>query len=177
MQLVRDSIDFAKYNQPPSEAAHIKPASDWCDAVIDRLYGQSQAPATMLPWSKTHPHVALRGGEVSIWAGINGHGKSILVSHVMLSAMAQSERVLIASMEMKPAATMARMARQAAMCREPSIAFIKQFHAWTDQKLWLYDQQSTVKSDRILAVGALRRPRIRYPALRRRLIDEVRDWG
>lgn len=154
MHLIRDTVvDFDKYLKAPQEAAHVKPASNWCQAVIDRLYGEESRRGAYLPWTKTHSYIRLRPAEVSLWAGVNGHGKSALLNQVMLSAMAQGERVCIASMEMQPAATMARMSKQAATVHEPSIQFLKFFHQWTDNKLWLYDQEGRVKSERILAVA------------------------
>ena len=109
------------------------------------------APA--FSWQKTWPIARLRHGELSIWPGMSGHGKSILSGQVMLGLMAQGERVCIASMEMKPAETMQRMCRQALGCHSPRVADIKDFHAWTDGRLWLYDQQGSVTPDRILAVA------------------------
>jgi ABC-type enterochelin transport system ATPase subunit len=47
-------------------------------------------------------HVAQSASEISVWAGINGHGKSIALSHVAVGIVALGEKVCIASMEMKP---------------------------------------------------------------------------
>ncbi len=144
-----DAMDLGK-----EEAAKLVPAFALQDVVIDYFYGESSTAGIHLPWSKTHANLRLRPGEVSIWAGVNGHGKSLLLNQIMLQAMANDERVCIASMEMKPHITMARMVRQACGAREPSIPFIKRFHEWTEGRLWLYDQQGTVKSDRIIALLA-----------------------
>jgi twinkle protein len=146
-------IDFQKYMKAPHEAAQIRPASEWLDQVIERFAGNVAHGGRHLPWGKTHGHIGLRPAEVSIWAGINGHGKSMLVNEIMLGLMAQGERVCIASMEMLPRATLYRLTRQAAGVREVSEQYIREIYAWTDGKLWLYDQQGTVKSDRILAVA------------------------
>jgi twinkle protein len=152
VHLIADTIDFDEYAKAPPDAARIKPASHWYQDVVDRFYNPETRRGTLLPWSKTHRHIAFRPGEVSIWSGINGHGKSQLLNQVALSAITQGERVCIASMEMKPARTMERMSRQAAGAREPAIPFIKTFHTWTDGKLWIYDQQGTVSSERIVGV-------------------------
>jgi len=153
VQIVKDdAIDFDKYLQAPPEAAQIKPASDWCQDVINRFYDDEMNYQTRLPWSKTHENIRLRPGEVTIWAGVNGHGKSLILNHIMLSVMDQSDKVCIASMEMKPEATLYRMTRQATNQSEPAIPYIRQFHNWTDNKLWIYDHHGTVKMDRIIAV-------------------------
>src|SRR6185369_14223147 len=64
----------------------------------------------------------------------------------------QGDRAVICSFEMKPAATLQRMVRQASHGPEPTIDFIHKFHDWTDDKLWLYDQQGSVKPERVLSV-------------------------
>jgi twinkle protein len=56
-------------------------------------------------------------------------------------------------MEMKPAATMQRLCRQAFACNSPSRRDIQDIHRWTNGRLWLYDQSGQVSPDRILAVG------------------------
>lgn len=146
-----EDIDFSKYLSKHPEHANVIPAYAYSESVADWYYGKKERHGVSLPWSKTHANISLRPGEVSVWAGVNGHGKSLLTSQIMLSAMAQNEPCVIASMEMRPHITMARMARQA--CGNiPPLDFIGQFHHWTEGRLWLYTQQGTVQSSRMLAV-------------------------
>ena len=82
MNLLDDTIDFdAYFADQTDEAAHVKPASSWADAVVDRLYGTG-APTNWTPtgFAKTADKFDLRPGELTIWAGINGHGKTTLLS-------------------------------------------------------------------------------------------------
>ena len=156
MRLIDDNvIDFSEYMQAPPDAAKIKSAASWADDVVQRYHnpGNAHNNGCLLPWSVTHSTIALRSGEVSLWSGVNGHGKSQLLGQVMLWVAAQDERICIASMEMKPVATLARMVRQASTVSVPSEPYIRSFLEWADEKIWLYDQQGTVKSDRILAVA------------------------
>lgn len=154
MNIIPDDIDFEAYLNKSDHSAHVKSAADYTSAIID-LYNLDGVDVTpTLPWSKTFSNVRLRPGEVSIWHGINGHGKSMLQGFVDLSLMQQGEKVCIASFEMKPARTLARMCRQAAGCEQPSIRFINGFGAWTDGRLWMYDQQGTVTPDRVRGVLA-----------------------
>ena len=146
-------IDFDAYLRGPDENSNVRPASSWLDNVLEAFKTPPQLTGCELPWSKTSDLVRLRRGELSIWPGMSGHGKSILSGQVMLSLMAQGEKVCIASMEMKPAETMQRMCRQAFGCNSPRVSDIKDFHQWTDGKLWLYDQQNSVTPERILAVA------------------------
>ncbi len=154
MELIDDRlIDWQKYLQAPADAAHVRPASEWCDGVIARLQGDKRITGAKLPWFRTHDKIRFRSGEVSIWSGVNGHGKSLIQSHASLGFMAQGEKVCIASMEMLPVATMYRMTRQSSGGVFPTEESVRDFHGWTDGRLWLYDQQGSVSTDRILALG------------------------
>jgi twinkle protein len=87
-----------------------------------------------------------------VWAGINGHGKSLLTGQVVLGLMAQKQRCMIASFEMKPVVTLKRLCRQASCGAQPTERFARDFARWTDGKLWLYDQQGQVDVPRVAAV-------------------------
>jgi twinkle protein len=70
----------------------------------------------------------------------------------VLSLTRQDQRICIASLEMKPIQTLARMARQALGEAEPGPRQVRGFAATLDGALWLYDQQGTVAADRMLAL-------------------------
>jgi twinkle protein len=131
----------------------VQPASRWLEEVIQSFERPAIQTGAALPWSSTHNIIRLRRGELSIWPGMSGHGKSMLIGQVALQLMAQGERVCIASMEMKPSSTMQRLCRQAFGSNQPMRREIQDLHAWTDDRLWLYDQQGQVSPERILAVA------------------------
>lgn len=152
MELIPDSIDFSAYMQEP-EQHNVRPASDWLDETIAAFYAPADStPIAGMLWQKTAGLIKFRPGEVSVWAGINGHGKSMFLSQVELDLCYQAERVMVASFEMKPVKQMHRMSRQAFAGREPSIQFLKAFHAWTDGRLWMYDHVGAVEWRKLIAV-------------------------
>lgn len=150
--IVADDIDWQRYMQDSEPAARVRPASAYRDLVVERFENAGKRNGSLLPWAKTHEHFAMRPGEVTVWAGINGHGKSLLLGHVVLGLMQQGQRCMIASFEMRPEVTLQRMCRQASQGGAPSVQFIDEFHRWTDDRLWLYDQQGQVDPLRIIAV-------------------------
>lgn len=152
MQLITDTINFNDYMQEP-EQHNVRAASDWLDDVVDAFHGTSDGTRvpTML-WEKTKDKVHFRPGEVSLWAGINGHGKSMFLSQVVLDLCYQAERVMVASFEMKPVKQMHRMSRQAAGSRLPDREWLEVFHQWTDGRLWLYDHVGSVEWRKVIAV-------------------------
>jgi twinkle protein len=144
------SVNFADYIQLVGEleAQEIHSAGKWADLVVARAKNGVQLWGDMLPWSKTHGNVRLRPGELSIWAGMNGHRKSMLLGFVMLSLLNEC-RVSIASLEMKPEETLFRMARQAVGCI-PSESYARKFMEWIDPSVLVYDQLDKVAQEKIL---------------------------
>lgn len=169
--VIADDIDFSAYLEATEPKQKVKPASVYIGELIAGLRTVGQQKHAMLPWDKTHKLIHFRPGEVSLWGGVNGQGKSLMTGLVALSLCTQGERVCIASFEMKPAKTLQRMLRQwsgQAAPEEHELAdphvysgfkdLYEQFGGWTDKHLWLYDQQGTVKPRLLLAV-------IRYCAM------------
>lgn len=138
----------------PFDPAELKSASNFEDATLDLFYPQdTHEVGFKLPWRYAEDKFRIRPGELSIWAGVNGHGKSQVLGHMMLDLMMkQEQRVCIASMEIKPSRLLERMTRQAAAMAKPSPNYLKHiFQAYTD-KLWLFDVTGTAKADTILNV-------------------------
>ena len=148
-----DDIDFDAYMRD-SEAQHkVKPASNWEEDLNDEFLDQGHGIThPRLPWPRLQQKVALRPGEVSLWFGFNGHGKSLLLGQAVLSLCAQGERVCVASFEMRPRKTLARMTRQFTDLTHPLPSQVSEFVRWAENKLWLYDQTSTVEAERVYAV-------------------------
>ena len=160
-----DEIDFSFYLRETEASTKVKPASMWVDELVHRLRHPDLSRRIYLPWAKTMDLFQLRDGEVTMWAGQNGHGKSMVTSQIALSLMGQGEKVCIASFEMKPTTTLQRMARMFAGTNpfspeyqtEDGINLLAglyaEFGTWTDGRLWLYDQQGTVDANQVISVA------------------------
>jgi len=164
-EILTDDIDFRLYERETDAAAKVKPASAWMAELIERIKNPDRTKKVFLPWEKAKDVFNFRPGEVTLWAGQNGHGKTQVVSQVALSLMGQGERVVVASFEMKPATTLQRFARMYAGENPFSPAFqseegvsavldlYREFGEWSDGKLWLYDQTGTVDSARVIGMA------------------------
>jgi twinkle protein len=133
----------------------VRPASDWIEEVCEE---RAESEPDSLPWpSRTNGRFGFRPGELTIWAGMNGSGKSLIVGQAMLWLLPSSV-VTIASMEMRPVDTLLRMCNQAAGCVASPI-FKRGLLSWTGTgttaRLYVYDQTDTVPAERILAVSRL----------------------
>lgn len=166
MNLIPDNIDFAAYMRETDAQANVKNAAHYATALKDRLRIKRSEKKVYLPWAKTSDCFDFRAGEVTLWGGQNGHGKSLVTSMVALSLLGQGQKVCVASFEMKPIMTMQRMARMYAGMNpfspefqgDDGIAAIDalydEFSGWVDGYMWLYDQQGT--ADRDLVIGMVR---------------------
>ena len=151
-QIIPDTIDFSEYMEESDAAHKVIKASAYADDVIAYYHSETPMLGAKMPWEKTHAQIRFRPGEMTLWGGMNGHGKSMMLGQVCVGFIAQRQRVCIASMEMKPLITLARICRQADGTNRPDVEFIREFHKITDGWLWLYDQQGTVKRKMMLAV-------------------------
>jgi twinkle protein len=139
----------AKSIDPPE----LRGAADFQAQVIEEFYPPDNARVGFLsPWPALNGRIAFRPTEVIVLNGINGHGKSQALGHMMLHAMNQDERVCIASLEMQAHKWIARLCRQATATAEPTIAYLKAVHSWLDGKLWAFDKTGTADTNRMLEV-------------------------
>ena len=160
-KILSDEIDFRVYMHETEEKTRVKKASDYIDGMKNILRNKKNVRHVYLPWAGTQESFSFRKGEMTVWSGQNGHGKSLLTSQVALSLMGQGEKVCIASFEMKPQTTLQRMARMWIGVNPFTPAFQEddglkalddlydQFGEWTDDKLWLYDQMGTANVDNV----------------------------
>ncbi len=168
-------------------------AADYADEVVAIYYPSGDEPGVRLPWKKGDA-VMLRPGEVSLMAGVNGHGKTQMAGLLTLEAMAQGERAMVASMEFKPSKWLARLDRQASAVSRPAPEYIHAIHDWYRGRLWAFNAVGTAKADRIIEVAkyGLRRYGIRYFVIdnlakcgfaeddyngQKRFVDELTDFA
>jgi twinkle protein len=142
--------EFKNY-QAQKQRQLIKPASDFLARAQVLLENGISHTGDKMPWERTHDKFRFREGEVTIWSGVNGNGKSMVMGQVALW-LTKTTSVLIASMEMKGEITVARMCRQAYGHSKPDPSFYDRFKDETDLRLWIYDATDTVETHDIYAM-------------------------
>lgn len=161
--LKSEEIDTTKYLKAHDITHKVHEASVWIDELREDLntFDQKEGHPTM-PWPKTHTKFQFRPGEVTLYAGSNGGGKSLITGQIALGLLKQDQKVCIASFEMKPKRTLYRMLRQFSgenidlpqFDRSRFIASIlERFSGFTENGLWLYDQQGTTSSAQVIAMA------------------------
>jgi len=158
-----DSIDVEKYLHANDVTLKIKQARDFLDAIKESYLSTNRDAKILLPWTNTHNSFAFRAGEVTVYAGSNGGGKSLLTGQIALHLVKQGQKVCIASFEMKPQKTLERMLRQFAgeyvddpltSDREAYITkLLGRLEKYTADSLYLYDQQGTTSPDKVIAMS------------------------
>ena len=130
------------------ESQYIKSANNFAHEAYAMFEEIDSQKGDLLPWRKTHNKFAFRDSEISIWAGANGVGKSMVMGFVALHLLRHTT-VLIASMELPPARTYNRIMQQAATGDRPTEQWFADFTNYVDNSLYLYDQVDTVETERI----------------------------
>lgn len=140
--------EFESYASEQEFRGKAASISTFREGIKEQLRDGDICHGDSMPWSKTHNILGLRPGEVSIWAGINGHGKSQMLGQV-LAWLAREKKVLIASMEMTPEATGARIVRQITGSSNPTEMYIDRVINFLEDKMVIYDHVDTVSYDKI----------------------------
>jgi twinkle protein len=107
-------------------------------------------------------------GKLAVWAGWTHHGKTQMLKQVMLHAIRQSERPLIASMEEEVLEVWEDLGKMACGREDPTVREAKKFCEYVRGKLWLYDQQGRISPRKMVAV-------IRYAAAELKITQAVVD--
>lgn len=163
-----DDIDFELYAKQTECHSRVRSAGVFVDEVIDYFHGSGFNAGALLPWGKTHEQIRFRPAEVTLWSGMNGHGKSLVLGQMCMGFVVQRQPVCLMSFEMRPVITLARICRQAMGCAKPAEQDIREFHEITDPWIWLYDHQGSVTPDVVMAV-------IRFCATERKVQHIVID--
>lgn len=150
-----DDIDFDSYIEMTDTAHKVRPASNWRTDLLNEVTGNNGTTlGSSLPWGKHKDLIRFRRGEVTLWFGFNGGGKSLMNGNAIMSQMAQGEVCLICSFEMKPRKTLARMLRQWCGKRLELVSEqeVDAFLTWCEGKVYIYDQIGTADWKKITAV-------------------------
>ena len=145
-----NDVDFLHF-AGKQESQFIAPLSDFSESIHEMFEQGEEHFGSPLPWKKTENKFRCRPNEITVWAGINGHGKSSVISHV-ISHFVKEEKCLVASLEMPIQKTGLRMIRQIAGNQSPPKKFINNIIEWCDGRFWVYDQLDTVDPERIIGM-------------------------
>ena len=87
-----DDIDWELWQEETAPKRKIKEKSHYAEQIKEYFEGSLIKRGSSIPWDEHGFFVGIRPSEVSVWAGINGHGKSLLLGQVALSLTAQDQK-------------------------------------------------------------------------------------
>lgn len=161
--LEADDIDFAAYLKATDSHQKVKEAEVYLEEILEDTFNPKHEALITLPWEKTREEFVFRKGEVTLYAGSNGGGKSLITGQIALHLIRQKEKVCIASFEMKPKRSLERMLRQFAgenlskpryQDKEAYISnIVNRLKTFSKNHLWFYDQQGTTSAAQVIAVA------------------------
>ena len=158
-----NDFDVDQYYEPSDAHLKVRVAKHYLDEIIDDVVNPKVQSVVSMPWQKSIHSFNYRLGEVTLYAGSNGGGKSMITGQVALGLIKQKQKICIASFEMKPKRTLLRMMRQFSgedisrpryMDKEKYIKRIaERFDHFCGDNLWLYDQQGTTSAMQVIAMA------------------------
>lgn len=139
------------------EAQHHAPAmlakfSDVTEQLIETLQNGREYNGESLPWRKTDALFRFRPQELTVWAGFNGHGKTLVLSDIMANSITHhGTSWALASFEMPLLRLAERFAIQCAGSHKPAPDYVRRLLSWTDGKVWVFDETDSVRPERVFA--------------------------
>jgi twinkle protein len=131
----------------------LKRASDYTADVVALFWPQpGQRVGYATPYRKLTGKLMFRPGDLTIWTGATGAGKSQVLSDCAVDWTHQDSRVCIASLEMLPSQTLKRMVKQTMGSDRPPAAAIERALRWLDRGVLIYDRVGKAGLDEILPV-------------------------
>lgn len=137
----------------PITPDEIKSSAEFRAKLLNSFYPErDDIPAPALKIDSEFDWFHFRPGELTVWTGYSGHGKSLLLSQVQLGLMASGERFVVFSGEMQPHMLLKRMVKQATGLDRPTVGYIDAVLEWTKDKFWIYNETGSTTLARLMDV-------------------------
>ena len=142
---VVDGVHEAVKNAAALDPDQLSKVMDFSDRVVELFYPPNDEPVGhMMPYYVFGRKLVFRPGEVTVWTGATGSGKSQLLSDCLIHWSHNQARVVLASLEMAPAQTLKRMVKQISGIggdnARPTESHIKNCLEWLDPSLLIYNR-------------------------------------
>lgn len=136
----------SKFCDPPE----LRSMESFSDEVRKEFSGEDECKGDALPWPKAANFYRMRTGELTVWHGYSGHGKSMVISHIFSDLMKQGRRVCVASMELPARKLLKRMYQQIGACENPGEIYFDDITRFITGRGWVVNIKGTAKSEVIL---------------------------
>jgi twinkle protein len=145
----REAAKTAKSMDPDE----LRSAADFMNRVKAMFYPAHDAPLNpVLQLDQRFDWFEFRPGELTVWTGFNGHGKSLLLSQAQLGLMSQGARFVVFSGEMTPEYLLKRMVKQATGIDRPTMPYIDAVGEWLRDRCWIFNLTGSAGLKRLIEV-------------------------
>jgi len=152
-----ESLDYYLKTSKTCDPDQLVNLSDRKAEIIREFSDEESYAGIKLPWKLLQQKdcfVSLRMDEVSIWAGINGHGKTVSLSQVTVDAISQGYATCTASMEMPVKKLGKKMVQQIVGSENPSPMNIDKCFEFLDGKAYVYEAFGRTDANKMMEVFA-----------------------
>lgn len=150
-----DASDFDESVQAskPLDPDELRRASEFIGQVKNLFYPAHEGTGDpVLRLDRDLDWFEFRNGEVTVWTGYNGHGKSLMLSQVLLGLMQRDVNVMVFSGEMTPARQIKRLVKQATGLDRPTPEYLDHVGRWLHERMWIFNILGSAGLDRLLEV-------------------------
>ena len=158
MEIIRPSLE--DYMEARDVAGHVFSPSHFEEETLAWIENRNKKAGCRLPLSSSTRCEDLRiiPGSLSIWAGVNGHGKSALIQQFCLwwadgKYTDKEEKVLFWSPEMAFHVQIERMVKHALGVGEPTVEAARYIMNYLEDKVFIYGKEEHVKAMEIIALA------------------------
>jgi twinkle protein len=132
----------------------LRAPSTFVDAVSHLFWpAEGERPeGYRMPYDAMGENLLFRPGEMTLWSGASGSGKSQMLSDCAVDWVSQGAMICLSSLEMVPKQTLKRMVKQTVGVDRPTHIAIAEALKWLDRGLVLYTVTGKAKIDGLLEV-------------------------
>lgn len=149
----RDDMDKAVAEACWFDEEGLRRPEEFIDKVTSLFWPkEGQHVGYRTPYAKLGPKLMFRPGEVTIWTGDSGAGKTQILNDCVVDWISQGGRTCLSSLEMHPKFTLKRMCKQIVGTDRPTERAIKAALTWASDGLLVYELTGKQRLDEMLKV-------------------------
>lgn len=153
MLVSNENIDLTQYQEYSYIRNQVNEKSEFTDELVEYFEARKNGIlGDKLPWGCASQLIGFRKKEITVLAGVNGHGKSLVLGQIALDFVEKGAKVLMASLEMPPVTSLARMTRQATGLAFPDKSMINRFMEWKLDQFYLYNHVGSLEPWQVIAL-------------------------
>jgi twinkle protein len=156
---LNDAIESAKTMDP----AELKSVAEFKELVWETFHPNSEHELG-IPFMFKEVPWRIRPGELTVWTGHSGHGKSTLLNHLLVHLADVGQRSCIASFEMAAKKSINQLSRQASGLNhfeQSDRPLFDDIFNWMEDRFWVVDRVGKLGWRELLEIFSYARKRYR----------------